>query len=466
MRNNYNINEDALFRVTGDPFVDAGGYALRELANQFPNKDILELIMLATEIYVDKWEAKINPYFLNSNITQPAFDFARKKSETKAYFERMLNGNLPSQKGYCRITGMYTDLYPSGRNNTVLSGSGKFVNFHHSFAHGMMLSKEVLIRYHFLPLASELVSSKVSVISSSSTIVAELYARRCCARVLSDIGMNQSQGILKSRSRSVGTAIFRFLDDVYTIYKDEGNGDSITLYHFTNFGASPEVEIYTLPSKVFLFYRICNNAIYKKEWNDFVAHYYKSGDYKNISFDVSSECYKVSNKSGNVIIRESEYKYWRNVVYDKLLSGECILRVILQYSRESIFNLELLRNYLINIHNMKKETIDKIYQISDFITQTYDEPEMKNIIRSLDGIKNPYLLRRFILKKVIAKNYMQGNNVLVSVEDYVNYLFPDTNSWMEVRDVLLIAIYQRLHERHLNVDVETEIDDNFGDDVE
>lgn len=424
--------------------------------------------------------------FLNAKVTQSAFDSERKKAESIAYFKGLLDGTVPSEKGYCRITGQYTDLYKAGRHNTVLSGSGKFVNFHHTFATGMMLSKEMLIRYYFLPLASERVpvtnssnaaygkfsqkkSEKlyIAVISSSNAAVAELYARRCCARILSDVGKNHSLEILKSKCRSVGTAIFRFLDDVYTMYKDEGKGDSITLYHFTNFAASPEVQIYTLPSQVFLFYRICNNVLYRQEWNDFVARHYTSNKYKKASFDSQSNNYVMSgNKSETVVIEEKEYRYWKNSIYDDLLSGNSILKPILKYSKQSAFNLDLLRIYLITIRNMKKETVEKIYQIADFIMQAYDESDMKGIIKTLDGVKNPFLLRRFILKKVIEKNYLQGNDMLVSVDDYVNYLFPDTSSWMETRDVLLIAIYQRLHEKHVDVEIENGDEDNFGDDLE
>lgn len=464
MKNDYKINEDALFSVTGEPFVDAGGFALKELVTQFPDKNILELIEFVTRIYVDRWDAKINTYFLNSKITQPAFKGERKKIESIAYFKGLLDGTIPSEKGYCRITGQYTDLYKAGRDNTVLSGSGTFVNFHHTFASGIMLSKEVLIRYYFLPLASELVQNKIAVISSNNAAVAELYARRCCARILADVGKNHSLEILKSQCRTVSTAIFRFLDDVYTMYKDDGKGDFITLYHFTNFGASPEVQIFTLPSQVFLFYRICNNVLYKQEWNDFITHYY---DYKKASFDSQSNNYVMSNnKSETVVIEEKEYKYWKNTIYENLLFGNSILKPILKYSKKSIFNLDLLKIYLINIRNMKKETVEKIYQIADFVIQAYDESDMKSIIRTLDGVKNPYLLRRFILKKVIEKNYLQGNEILVSVDDYVNYLFPDTNSWMETRDVLLIAIYQKLHEKHVDVEIENEDEDNFEDDVE
>lgn len=98
MKNNYKINEDALFCVTGEPFADAGGFALKELATQFPDKDILELIAFVTRIYVDRWDAKINPYFLNAKVTQSAFDSERKKAESIAYFKGLLDGTVPSEK--------------------------------------------------------------------------------------------------------------------------------------------------------------------------------------------------------------------------------------------------------------------------------------------------------------------------------------------------------------------------------
>ena len=130
------------------------------------------------------------------------------------------------------------------------------------------------------------------------------------------------------------------------------------------------------------------------------------------------------------------------------------------------FDLELLECYLINIQSMKKETVDKINQIADFILSYNSEVDMKKVLTKLNGVKNPYLLRRFVLK-VIEDNYKRGNEMpLVTVEDYVDYLFPDSNSWMETRDVLLISIYQKLHERHLNVEVEETVFDEkeFGDD--
>ncbi|WP_455587645.1 hypothetical protein [Bacteroides sp.] len=461
------IDYDALTATTGDPFVDAAGYALKELSTHYPNYNILELIMLATNIYVDNWDAKINPFFLNSKITQPAFNTSeRKKKETRMYFEGLLNETSPYIIGHCRITGRKTKLFPAGRDNTVLSGSNTFVNFHHTFDTGMMLSKETLIRYHFLPLACELLQGRICVISSNCSKTSELYAKDCCNRTLYDIGQNCSQGILKNEARSPGTAIFRYLDKVLRHYTIDTVNESITLYLFTNFGASPEAQIYTLPFQALSFYQETQRPLYEKTWNIFIAAHYRCSDYKNATYDKKQNTFIATNKKQNIIVEEADFKYWRNIIYDKLLLNKSIVSDIRKWSIQNLFDLNLLKCYLINIRNMKKETIEKINQIADFILSNNAESKMKKVLSTLNGVKNPYMLRRFILH-VITENYKQENDMLVSVNDYVDYLFPDSNSWMETRDVLLIAIYQKLHELHLKIEVEDTEDeiDGFHDDI-
>lgn len=461
------IDYDTLLSSTGEPFVDSGGYALKVLSDYYPQLDVLELIMFVTKIYVDNWEAKINPFFLNSKITQPAFKAEKKKEETKLYFQGLLEETLPYTIGYCRVTGRKTKLFPAGRDNTVLSGSGTFVNFHNFFDTGIMLSKEALIKYHFLPLGSELLQGRICVISSNNQTTSEFYVKECCDRILYSIGQNMSKGLLKNESRSPGTAIFRFLDKVLIHYSTNDTiREYITLYHFTNFGASPDVQIYTLPFQAFSFYKETRRSNYKQSWNAFVNHHYRSSDYKKLEYNNELNCFTALDKKQEVTIKEDDFKFWRNTIYDKLIVDASIINDIRKWSISHHFDLDLLECYLINIRKMKKETVNKINQIADFILSYNSEEDMKKVLTKLNGVKNPYLLRRFILK-VIGDNYKQKNEMpLVTVDDYVDYLFPDSSSWMETRDVLLISIYQKLHERHLNVEFE-EIDSEesgFGDD--
>ena len=61
-----NIDYEWLTRPTGDPFTDAGGYALEEFSTYFPKANIIDLIEKAANIYVYNWNKKVDSFFLNS----------------------------------------------------------------------------------------------------------------------------------------------------------------------------------------------------------------------------------------------------------------------------------------------------------------------------------------------------------------------------------------------------------------
>lgn len=139
----------------------------------------------------------------------------------------------------------------------------------------------------------------------------------------------------------------------------------------------------------------------------------------------------------------------------------------MRWSRKHPFNFEIVSIYQQNIIGMKKETINKIKELAAFLVREEDADRIKKRIRALDSAKNASALRRFILKDVVAANYVEGNDkIIVSVDDYINYLFPDGSYWGEIRDLLLIAIYQELHEREiisdeLNVELDSEIEEEL-----
>lgn len=451
------INKDWLFCPTGDPYVDAGGYALEEFAKCNPAASILELIEKVTDIYVDRWDGKLNTFFLNSKITQTKFDRKKKKDETKKYFASILyEKDIEYTEGYCRILGKEAILFSAGRNNSILTGSGAFVNFHHSLQNGLMLSKEVLIRLFFLPLGCELLDKKNAVLQSSSEELSRFFAQRCCSRIMAEVASNLSEGVLKSNAKAPATSLFRFIDEAIEQKKIQGErAESLTLHCFTNFGASPEVSIYQLPFPILVFYMFTQRAQYKQQWSAFVFPYFKSSDYKEIKYDEATNVCTAKQKKENAFLEEEVFKYWRNTIYERLLNDQSILPYILKRSVKHQFDWMLVEYYAHKIRKMKKETISKIMEMADFILQSNNEEAVKKIIKKLDGIKSSYLLRRFVLKDIVAKNYADGNQEpIIDVEIYANYLFPDTASWQETRNLLLIAIYQRLHEKNVQFDIE------------
>ena len=153
-----------LYNRSGDPFADTGALVIEYLQNtsMYKGKDILELIEAVAKIYVNTWSSKVHPFFLNHSITQPAFDSPRKIIETVKYYRGLLTDEAEGEDGYCRILGIKGKVYSAGRNNYMMAGSGTFMNFHHGFEGGLMLSKEALIRIFFVPLGTQFVGNKVA----------------------------------------------------------------------------------------------------------------------------------------------------------------------------------------------------------------------------------------------------------------------------------------------------------------
>ncbi len=443
------IDYEWITRPTGDPFVDAGGYALEVFSNLFPDDDILELIMRATDIYVDRWNAKINAFFLNSKITQPSFKGNAKKIETEKYFKSLIN-NIGGHIGYCRVTGKRTYVFPAGRDNSVLSGSGTFINFNHGFESGLMVSKEVLIRYFFLPFACMQLQGKIALISSNSLEISKYFSQEICKDNFVAIANNSSDGIKKAKSYNPVTSLFRYTDMIITKSKlefDDNNDDSLTLYHFTNLGQKPTLDIYQLPFQTLRFYAFTQKGKYRDSWNAFVNTYYYAKDY---SYE-DGKYYVTTGKKNlkKTEIDKSTYTNWGNRVYDDLVADRSLTHKFFVYEKEHQLDFNIIKTYEIKVRNMRKETVEKIEQMADFIMSSNDTDGVSKAIKKLYGISSSSLLRRFVIKDIVAKNYEDGNkDAIVSVNDYVKYLFPDTESWKETRDLLLIAIFERLHKDH------------------
>jgi CRISPR-associated protein Cst1 len=464
------VNYEWLTRPTGDPFADAGGFAIEYLSEKFPKKDILELIDYITKIYVEKWGGKLNAFFLNSKITQPAFQGSRKTEETLKYFDALIKEAEPFEVGYCRITGRETKLFFGGRDNSIMTGSGTLINFHHFFQKGISLSKEALIRLHFVPFVCQQLQGRIGLMQSSNQKLSKLFVSLTAEKNFHEIGIGISEGVAKSDFNKPTNAIFDFVDYSLSQLQDLVGSSilpSLTLYHFTNFGASPEIQIYQLPAKIFLFYRTCLQPKFREDWQKFVRLHYFDGQHKGAMYNLQTEKFELAKSKEIETIDQNEYRQWFNLIYHKLLVDENIRPEILRWSRQHPFNFEIVSIYQLNIIGMKKETIHKIKELAAFLVREEDVFKIKKRIKALDGAKNAAVLRRFILKDIVVANYLANNEKpIISVDDYVNYLFPDGSYWAEIRDLLLIAIYQELHERNLiSEELKIELESTVEDEI-
>ncbi len=449
-----NLDVQWLTRPVGNPFVDTGGYVIELLWERGYSRDILKLIEHVANIYVRDWKAKLNSFFHNSTITQPAFKGERKIDETLKYYQSLLDDQENYVEGYCQITGRKTKLFPARAENSILAGSYGFTNFHSVFDIGARVSKEVLIRMFFVPLGSVAVGGRMAVVSSSVPEFTKIFVKKNLEENLKSAG--SGGGIYKLPYSSVENALFYYADELLREQKDFDQEVSISLYHFSSYMQSPSLSIYRLPAKVFNFYRYANRK-YPEEWRKFLhAHYKRGSKNKNAKYDSDRDKFILQQKKQIIEVDYDEYKTWRNEVLLNLLNDKSLLGFILEWIKSgNSFPWELTQYYSKNVLGMKQTTVNKIKQLAGyFVDLAQKEDRVKRYLNELSQARSAADLRSFLLKLVRA-NYLSGSSEpLITVEDYVNYLFADDIGWNEVRDLLLIAIYEKLHEKEIRVDIE------------
>lgn len=460
MNETNNLEIDWFIRLTGDPFADIGGLVIEYLLEKKPGKSIFELIEETTNVYVKKWGNNLHTFFLNSTITHNSSKGQKGIDKTIFFYKGLFEGKN-AEDGYCRITGQRGDVFHGARDNHIMSGSSTLINFHHGFESGIRLSKEALIRIFFVPLGVEQLGDKVAILTSNNEDVTRYFAQRNVDNNLRDIASGISKSIQRSEFSNPANALFDYanqcIENVKTVTFDEDSGRSNTqgttlnLFHFTNFGASPTINLITLPATVFSFYAYCIRE-HKNDWQSFILRQYSNSKFKNAQFDDISKSWFNNKEKADY----STFKVWRNNVFEALLNGnrQIIRKAFLVHSKSHILNFKIVEQYQINIQNMDKRTLTKIKELADFIVNDRSDDEIKKSMTRLNGSKSSNGLRYFLLK-LADKNYKDGNEKpLFSLDEYVDYLFPDGTYWNEIRDLLLIAIYQKLHETNKKVEVE------------
>jgi CRISPR-associated protein Cst1 len=472
---NNSVNTGAFTQPTGDPFADVGGYVIAYLNGHdaFKHLSLPELIGKVTDIYVRKWDAKLNALFLNSTITQGAFDSNRKVSETVNYFQKLLNDELEGKNGHCRITGQYARLYKAGRDNHILSGSGTFVNFYASFEPGLYLSKEVIVRIFFVALGIVKLGDKIALIYSNNQSVTEYFVQENCRRNLQNLTSAPEPGLLSSEFTNPANALFGFAEQCIRRMPDalafnpntgiESKDTDLNLLHFTNFGAGPTIDLYALPATIFRFYASCLTVHNREDWQRFVRSYYGSSKFKTAKYRPAVNTWM--DDKGQPIEQDT-YKNWRNRIFQKLLEGKPLHDEFIHWlwKRKQPLRFAIIEKYQLLIRNMEKQTLEKIKSLADFITVDRSDGDILKDVTRLNGCKNPNDVRQLLLR-LVKRNYeSNAKDPILTVEDYAYYLFPDGIGWREIRDVLLIAVYQKMHELNLlgldTGDAEEEDQDN------
>ena len=439
----------------GDPIVDSGILAIKLLAN----KDIWscskeELKNISDELIklylTPSWSKDILSIFPNSTYIQTAKNYD-KEVKSKEFLYELIDGidNLGEALGNCIFCGTSAfkrmDGKPFVKTHIPLVGSSDFTNFFPSFKNGIDICAKCAFAVQFAPMLFYKTGGKSSALSCSNKDVMKVFGKECLEyinqkRVLNAFQSKEISGVFDEGFKSPQNALFHLAYKLLKNYQSLLNGnEEIMIYRIDNYNQKPAgVSIYKLPNNVFKF----------------VISVMKSPEYKKIWFDLLSKHYrgKEDTKSGLPI-----WKVSYNTIHDNLLNNKTILWAFKDdKSKEPTVPWVIVKHYMELVRNMNKQRIEAIRNLADKIATCIEETNNKRRVNDIVSTTNLPAFRNQL--RLIFRDWQKlgKEGPMVTFDEYISTVIPeDYSSWVEVRDLIVIRLYEKLHDM-LSSSVENE----------
>ncbi len=425
---------EIIYDFTGNPFVDAGIWAISTRVKKSPNElnknDLKGISEDIVKLYLTKkWSKNIYSIFPNNPITNPSVK--NKDERYLGILNELIDGIIPlGNSGDCISCGRRDVAQRSGKDKIPLTGSGKLINYFSYGVEGADYCPACAFAVQFSPLIMY-ACGKLLLIHSNSEKVMNIWSRKAIKNIDKQLSTGNITGCFNEKYTNPKNALFHIIQDIVLEYDvrwiDEA--PSINCYHFTNYNQGPDLDIYHVPMSIFKFLAYVPQHEKFEDWLRIVRRGYRFVDWKKVK-------------------EENEYKNNPNTVYENLLTGKSIIGFFIdRKNRKSIGGWDLLSHYLEEVRNMDEKRIDAIKKVGDELAdyiKTADDIKTLKKLETANNYKNYRNLLRIVIKKRIENG---AENPLFSFDDYVNNLFPEGNlTWRETQDLILFRIYEVLHD--------------------
>jgi len=379
---------------------------------------------------------------------------------------------LPDQR--CVFTGqaaaavVLSDKLSAGRAARAqipLVQGDDAINFYPNGDSGLPVSGLALLCLQAFPLGCAKVAGKLLAVHASEPAITLGFARKFLAINRQNLILAQQAGESKMPETRYGIGTL-LIDTLMRVLGEaphlaENNlSFTITAYHLTNSGQSPEVALYHLPLGITNFLRLANTPRYRTVWQAIVARAWtRQPEQSGAQGDADERAAKVEQ---------------RNYLYEDLLQlpnqASRFLRVYFlrrplrlalvrpqdpraAYSIRKEFDLiswDLTALFLREVMNMDRTRIDHIRNLGDRLAQYIDAENDQKFLLEIYTAKSYELLRNALIK-ASKRAITRGGQPLVTFDQFVG-IFEESEElpyrdWKLARDLLLIRVIECLAPR-------------------
>jgi len=426
---------EVIYDFTGNPFVDAGIWAICGLVKKKPDEldknDLKSVLSDVVQLYLTKkWSKNMYSIFPNNPVTNPSVK--NKEERYLKILNQLVDEITPlGNSGSCISCGRRNMLQRSGKDRIPLTGSKRMVNYFSFGADGADYCPACALAVQFTPLVFYACVNLLLVHSNSEKIM-KIWSQKAIKNVRKQISSGNYTGCFDEGYKNQKNALFHIIELIQKLKERpdlKKNNLSINFYYFTNYIQNPDLEIYHIPAPVFNFLYDANDIGNYENWMRIVRKGYRYVNWEKVK-------------------EENEYKNNPNTVYDNLLIGKSIIGFFIdRKNKEAIGGWDLLGHYLEEVRNMDEKRIETIKKVGDELAEYIKDSDDIKTLKKLETANN-YRNYRNLLRIIIKKRIENGaENPLFSFDDYVNHLFPEGNlTWRETQDLILFRIYEVLHD--------------------
>jgi len=208
-----------------------------------------------------------------------------------------------------------------------------------------------------------------------------------------------------------------------------GPNESILLYHIDNYNQNPTgVRIYALPSNIFRFVAfMMNSSDYRLAWFALLSRYYVK-----VKGDEELPIWKAKN----------------NIIHTYLLDGKSILWAFKDdRTKMPTMPWAVVEGYMRSVRRMNQQRVNLIRIMSDDIALCIRESKRYNRVMDLAAARDLAAFRNQLQLLMRDWQKLGKEEPLTTFDNYTAILLPgDYRGWTEVRDLMVIRLYEQLHD--------------------